>query len=121
MRDLLAVRDEAMEMVNRGHLLRKVKRKDPETGEEIQEVKYVDVQGMRDPGKALRAVEGAIRVQGKHPDQRSQGAGVAVNIQIDTHWRGNPNAPEPIEVTQTPDEPLESEEEPPRAVIIGRK
>lgn len=43
-----------------------------------------------------------------------------VNINIDTHWRGNPDA-EPIDVTESPDEPPESEEEPPRVVIIGRE
>ncbi len=32
------------------------------------------------PGEALRAIEDAIRVQGKHPDQRTEGAGVMVNI-----------------------------------------
>jgi hypothetical protein len=94
-RDFLAVHDAAMAMVKRGRVLRKVKRKDPETGEELQEVEYVDVQGMRDPGEALRAVEGAIRVQGKHPDQKGRGAGMNGNVQIeDTR-----PADEPIDVT----------------------
>lgn len=119
-RDFLAVRDAAMRIVNRGRVARKIKRKDPETGAETEETEYADVQGMLDPGEALRAIEGAIRVQGKHPDQRAEGAGVMVNIQIDTHWRGIPDAG-PIDVTVTLDEPPESEEEPPRAVIIGRR
>lgn len=118
-RDFLAVRNAAMQMVDRGRVVRKTKHK-TKSGKEIERVEYADVQGMLDPGEALRAIEGAIHVQGKHPDQRSQGAGVAVNIQIDTQWRGYPGA-EPIDVTETPDEPLESEEEPTRVVIIGRE
>lgn len=119
-RDFLVVRNAAMQMVDRGRVVRKTKHK-TESGKVIERVEYADVQGMLDPGEALRAVECAIRVQGKHPDQRAERAGVMVNIQIDTDWRGNPDAPEPIDVTETPDQPPVSEEEPPRAVIIGRK
>lgn len=119
-RDYLRIQRAAMQMVNRGRVARKVKRKDPGTGEETGEVEYADVHGMLNPGEAIRATEQAIRVQGKHPDQRAEGAGVMVNIQIATEWRGIPGT-EPIDVTEAPDEPPESEEESPRVVVIGRK
>lgn len=66
-REFLAVRDASMRTVNRGRVVRKVKRRDGETGKGIEEVEYTDVRGMLDPGEGLRAIESAIRMQGKHP------------------------------------------------------
>lgn len=122
-RDFLRIQRAAMQLVNRGRVARKVKTKDPETGEEVERVEYADVQGMLDPGEALRATEGAIRVQGKHPDQRAEGAGVMVNISIDTQWRGRQGGGEPIDVTETPDEPPSAPELPasPSVVVIGKR
>lgn len=118
-RDFLRIQRSAMQLVNRGRVARKVKRKDSNSGEEIEETEYADVEGMLDPGEALRATEQAIRVQGKHPDQRAEGAGVMVNINIDTQWRGET----PIDVTETPDEPPAPPEldAAPPVVVIGKR
>lgn len=118
--DLVRIQRDAMQLVNQGKVARKIKHKDPETGEEVEKIEYAPVMAMVSHSDAIRASEAALRAMGDHPDQRTQGAGVIVNIQIDTQWRGIPGT-DPIDVTGTPDEPPEFEEEPPRVVIIGRK
>lgn len=77
---------------------------------------------MRDPRAAIEATIQLLRVQGKHPDQQVQGAGVRVSININTEWQGaeNPrvvNTGDHAEAT----EPPESKGKPSRVVIIGRK
>lgn len=64
-RDLLKIQQSAMQMVGRGKVARKVKSKS-ETGEEVEEVEYCDVEGMLDPGEATRATVEAVKVQGKY-------------------------------------------------------
>lgn len=121
-RDLLKVHQDAMQPVSHGKVVRKKRYHDKATGEEREEIEYDVVVGMMDHKAAIHATVEAIRIQGKHPDQQAQGAGVPVSININTEWRD----PDPTKVVNAsdhmePTEPPESEEEPPCAVIIGRK
>ena len=116
LRDVLRIQRLAMQRVNRGRIVRKVKIRDPETGEKTERREYTDVEGMLNPAEAIRATIEALRIQGKHPDQQVQGTGMRVSINIDTQWQDD--SKEPIDVTQDAEldphtTPLQSDGEPP--------
>ncbi|MDZ7839604.1 MAG: hypothetical protein U5R46_02110 [Gammaproteobacteria bacterium] len=79
-RDLLAIQRSAMEMVCVGRVIRKVKRKHPETGKEVVDIEYEPVMGMRDLRAAIAATNQLLRVQGKHPDQN--GGAYDMNVSV---------------------------------------
>lgn len=118
LQDILAVRDDAMKQVNVGKVVRKVKEVDPETGELVEKVEYAPVETMVSHTDALRAANDALRVQGKHPDQKLGAGGMQVQININTSHPGH----EARDVTGEGDEPppITAGELPP-VVVIGKQ
>lgn len=122
LRDLLKVQQDSMEKICIGKVARRIKTVDKH-GKETVKHEYEQVFGMKNPGEARQATESALRVQGRHPDQKATGAGMMVKINMNF---GMPEGQQPVDVTPQDDgdqEPpaIQKRQKLPSVVVIGKR
>lgn len=120
LRDLLKIQQDSMEKVCIGKISNRIKAVNEKTGKETVKHEYEPVFGMKNASEARNATESALRVQGRHPDQKATGAGMMVSINMNFRWEGDDA--QPVDVTpETQEEPPAQRPKLPPVVVIGKR